>query len=244
MNKSYFLLVFGKLFPYLHSERLRIDWAKKQLKKLPKGESIIDVGAGEMLFKKYSNHLNYISQDLGEYEGVGDKKGLQTGVWNSSKVDIISDITKMPIRKSTFNNALCTAVLEHVPYPDLAVKEIARILKKGGRLILDAPFCSQTHFSPYFFETGFSDNWYKEVLSKYGLKITKIESYGNYFDYLSLELVRVPLVFKQYSMFGIASFMLYILMIPLAVIIEIMSRLSKGSEKQLCFGYHVLAVKL
>lgn len=237
----------GKIFniiPYINSEKLRIDWAQTELKKLPKGQSVIDVGAGEMLFKKSSGHLRYKSQDLGEYKGDGDRRGMQTGTWDTSKVDIVSDIISIPVKNSTFDNALCTAVLEHVPYPDLAIKEVARILKKKGRLILDAPFCSQTHFSPYFFATGFSSNWYKLILPKYGFKIIIIEPYGNYFDYLSAEFLRFPLVVKQYSALRFVGFLLYIFTIPLIVITEIISRFSKGSEKQLCFGHHVLAVKI
>lgn len=234
--------LFGFL-PKVDSEKLRLNWAKKQLKKIPTGQNIIDVGAGEMLFKQYCSHLRYTSQDLAKYKGSGDKKGLQKDVWDVSKVDIISDITKIPVKNSTFDNVLCTAVLEHVPYPDLAIKEIARILKRGGKLILDAPFCSQTHFSPYFFATGFSSNWYKLILPKYGLKIIRIEPYGNYFDYLSLELLRLPIVAKHYSILGVMALLLYLFMIPPIIIIGVISRLSKNSEKQLCFGYHVIATK-
>lgn len=243
MNLKFFRKGVLNLFPGISSEKLRIDWAQKQLKMIPAGESIIDIGAGEMLFKQFCGHLRYTSQDLGEYKGSGDSKGLQTDAWDTSKVDIISDITKIPVDALTFDNALCTATLEHVPYPDLAIKEIARILKKKGKLILDAPFCSQTHFSPYFFATGFSVNWYKLILPKYGFKIIKMVPYGNYFDFLALELLRLPLVAKRYSILGIASLILYLLMIPLVVLMELVSKLSRDSEKQLCFGYHVIAVK-
>lgn len=161
MNFKYLKNEVFNIFPYVNSERLRINWTREQLKKIPNGQSIIDIGAGEMLFKKYCGHLHYTSQDFGKYKGVGDHKGLQTGNWNASRVDIISDINKIPVQNSAFDNALCTAVLEHVPHPDMALKEIARILKRGGKLVLDAPFCSQAHFSPYFFVSGFSSNWYK-----------------------------------------------------------------------------------
>ncbi len=237
----------GRIFdiiPYINSEKLRIDWAQTQLKKLPKGQSIIDVGAGEMLFKKYCSHLSYVSQDLGRYKGNGDKKGLQTGIWNATKVDIISDIIKIPVKNLTFDNALCTAVLEHVPYPDLAIKEVARILKKKGHLILDAPFCSQTHFSPYFFATGLSSNWYKLILPKYGFKIIIIEPYGNYFDYLSQEFLRLPIVIKQYSVFGFFGLLFYVFTIPMVIFTQLISLFSKGSEEQLCFGHHVVAIKI
>lgn len=241
---SYFEALFFRIFPNLDSEKMREDWAKKQLSKISKGKSLLDVGAGEMKFKKYCDHLKYISQDIGEYKGVGDKLGLQTGTWHSTKVDIISDITSIPVKSASFDNALCTAVLEHVPFPDIAVGEISRILKKNGKLILDAPFCSQTHFSPYFFCTGFGKHWYKETLTKHKLKILSSEPYGNYFDYLALELVRLPVVGVRYNIFGILNFLLYILLFPIILILCLLSRFSKGSENQLCFGYHVLAVKV
>jgi ubiquinone/menaquinone biosynthesis C-methylase UbiE len=235
--------LFG-LFPLADAEKLRIKWSKNELKKIPKGKSIIDVGAGQMLFRQYCGHLKYTSQDIGEYRGLGDKKGLQTGRWDASGVDIISDINKIPVKKSSFDNVLCTAVLEHIPHPELAIKEISRILRKGGKLILDAPFCSQTHFSPYFFVTGFSPEWYSVILSKYGFKTIKVAPYGNYFDYLTVEILRIPLVARRYSFFGILSIFMYLFAIPLAVVFGIMSLASKGSEEQLCFGYHVLAKKI
>lgn len=231
------------LFPYINSEKLRKGWAIEQLKKLPKGQSIIDIGAGEMLFKKYCSHLKYTSQDLGEYKGEGDRVGLQTGEWVGNKVDIISDIINIPVKNSRFNNAICTAVLEHVPYPEYALKEISRILKRNGKLLLDAPFCSQTHFSPYFFMTGFSSNWYKLILPKYGFKIVKMIPYGNYFDYIALELLRMPIVAKEYSSLNFFSLILYVATIPMLIITELIARFSRGSEKQLCFGYHIIAVK-
>lgn len=227
----------------INSDSLRIKWTIKQLKKIPRGESIIDVGAGEMFFKPYCGHLKYTGQDLAEYTGKGDEKGLQTGTWNASNVDIVSDITKIPINNSSFNNAMCIAVLEHVPHPDLAIKEIARILKKGGRLIVDAPFCSQTHFSPFFFVTGFSPNWYKHILFKYGFKIVKIEPYGNYFDYMSTEFLRLPLMIMKYSFLGLVGCLFYLFIVPLVIVVQIVSRFSKNSEDQLCFGYHVVALK-
>lgn len=82
------------------------------------------------------------------------------------------------------------------------------------------------------------------MLPKYGFKIIKILSYGNYFDYLALELLRLPFVVKKYSALGIAGLFLYLFTIPLTIFIEVISRFSKGSEKQLCFGYHVLAIKI
>lgn len=236
-------MIINKLFPFLDNDRRREIWVCKQLNSIPAGEKILDVGAGECKYKKYCSHLRYTSQDFGQYSGSGDNSGLQTGSWDTSRIDIISDITKIPVAKGSYDNILCTEVLEHVPYPDKAIKEISRILKKGGRLILTAPFCALTHMSPYFYCTGFSINWYREILTKNKLEIVELEANGDFFDFVSQELARLPLTTQKYSFLGPLAMVLYIPIIPLVIIISLVSRIAKGSEKQLCFGWHVLAKK-
>jgi hypothetical protein len=81
------------------------------------------------------------------------------------------------------------------------------------------------------------------VLKKEGFKIIELSTNGNYFDYVLQELVRTPLAFKRYSPLGVFSYLLYILILPLVLILFILSKFTKGSEKQMCFGYHVLAEK-
>ena len=46
---------------------------------------------------------------------------------------------QMPLASNTFDCAVCTEVLEHVPYPDLVIDEIARVLKPGGMLVVTFP---------------------------------------------------------------------------------------------------------
>ena len=232
------------LFSFLSNKQNRDNWVKKQLLKIPYNESIIDIGAGEKRYKIYCKDLKYKSQDFNQYNGVGDKVGLQTGVWNTKEIDIVSDILNIPENNSSFDNVLCTEVLEHVPYPDLAIKEISRILKKNGRLILTAPFASQTHFSPYFYSTGFSSYWYTKMLVENKFKILKIDSNGNFFDYINQELCRLPVTFKKYSSLGFLSYFFYLIIIPIVMIIWLTSKLTLNFEKQLCFGYHVLAKKI
>ena len=49
------------------------------------------------------------------------------------------DIEKMPFDDASFATVVCTEVLEHVPYPATALKEIHRVLKPGGVLIGSVP---------------------------------------------------------------------------------------------------------
>lgn len=111
----------------------------------------------------------------------------------------MSDIISIPVENDSFDAVLCTEVLEHVKNPYLVIKEFSRILKKGGTLILTAPFASYTHMAPYHFCCGFNKYWYEETLKSNGFSVTKMVANGNYFTELSVDLRRVPQVAKQYS---------------------------------------------
>ncbi|SUZ80169.1 uncharacterized protein METZ01_LOCUS33023 [marine metagenome] len=50
------------------------------------------------------------------------------------------DIHNMPFENNVFDIVLCNHVLEHVKDDILALKEIRRVLKKGGYSILQVPF--------------------------------------------------------------------------------------------------------
>lgn len=78
-------------------------------------ENILDAGAGTQQYRKYCEHLNYTSQDFNKYNGVGNKKGLQTGEYLYGDTNLVCDISEIPIPNSCFDNVLCTEVLEHIP---------------------------------------------------------------------------------------------------------------------------------
>ena len=226
------------------NEKTRVDWIVKTLKKIPKGYKILDAGAGEQQFKIFCSHLKYVSQDFAKYDGEGDKRGLQTKIWDNSNLDIISDITSIPVQNSSFDAILCTEVFEHLPEPLLALKEFSRIIKKEGYLIITSPFCSLTHFAPYHFYSGFNRYFYKTHLPKFGFKIIEIKTNGNFFEYLAQEIRRIPQVKKMY----INSFKRNIFeTLAHKITLYFLDRWSKrdrGSDELLCFGYHVFAKKV
>ncbi|MGQ0609276.1 MAG: class I SAM-dependent methyltransferase [Chloroflexota bacterium] len=55
------------------------------------------------------------------------------------QVVVEGDIEMMPFEDASFATVLCTEVLEHVPYPDQALREINRVLRPGGTLIGSVP---------------------------------------------------------------------------------------------------------
>jgi ubiquinone/menaquinone biosynthesis C-methylase UbiE len=170
----------------MDNEERRIDWVSNVLKRLSPGLKLLDAGAGEQQYKKFCSHLDYVSQDFAAYNPENVKDGLQMDQWEYGKLDIISDITSIPVNNASFDVILCTEVFEHIPDPISALKEFSRILKPGGKLILTAPFCSMTHFAPYHFYSGFNRYFYQYHLPLLGFDITEVSPSGNYFTYITV----------------------------------------------------------
>lgn len=225
-----------------HNEEDRYQWVEETLKKIPAGHKILDAGAGELKFKKYCTHLEYVSQDFAQYDGKGDSAGLQTQTWDNSKLDIVSDITDIPVDDSSFDAVMCNEVIEHVPDPVKAINELNRVLRPGGYLILTAPFASLTHFAPYHFSTGFNKYFYKEHLEALGYEVLDLHANGNYFEYMAQELRRLQGIGKRYAELPADGLERSSIKVVLSYLDKLSQR-DKGSEELLCFGYFVFARK-
>lgn len=248
---KYISWILARLFPVDCEDRNaqpRELWLKERLATIPAGARILDAGAGELSKKKYCEHLDYVSQDFGKYEGKGDSKGLQTGSWDQSKLDIVCDIANIPEPSESFDAILCTEVFEHLPDPLLALREFSRLLRPGGVLLLTAPFGSSVHFAPYFFCTGFSEYWYKQHLAESEFVLEECVPNGNFSSLVSQEVGRIPDIIHRYCGEDGGSMRLSVgdrvgLHLTQHLLFKMMQQ-DKKSHEFVCFGYHVAARKV
>ena len=102
----------------------------------------LDIGCGHAFYRKYfPNRLGF---------------DIQPG----PAVDVVGDAHKLSFEDEKFDNILCTEVLEHLHSPQIAISEMKRVLKKGGKLILTTRFIFPLHDTPH--------DYYR--FTKYGLK--------------------------------------------------------------------------
>lgn len=224
----------------------RHAWVVAQLKALPAGTRLLDVGAGECAYKPHCTHLQYLAQDIAQYDGEGNQRGLHTEKWDTRQLDFVCDLYDIPEHEG-FDAVLCTEVLEHVTDPVRAVEKLSRLLRPGGVLILTAPFCSLTHFAPYHFATGFSEYFYRHHLERLGLQIAALEPNGGYFDYMDQELGRVGSVRRRYSGW-IVDPLSGLLVFAARMAVRLLAALDGPRERRrssdlLCFGWHVRALR-
>lgn len=224
------------------NESVRVEWIEKTLKKIPAGLTILDAGAGESQFKKFCGHLKYLAQDFAQYDGSGDA-GLHTGTWDNSKLDIVSDITEIPLPDSSVDAIMCTEVFEHIPNPVAALKEFSRLVKPGGYLLITAPFASLTHFAPYHFASGLSRYFYEHHLPSFGFSIDDLQLNGNYFEFLAQENRRIKRIAKEYAGQKLTIIDRVCIHLNLALL-QRLSKRDRGSSELLCYGIHVSGRKI
>jgi SAM-dependent methyltransferase len=220
----------------------RDAWVPAALAALPPGARLLDAGAGECQYKKHCGHLKYVAQDNAVYDGKGDT-GLQTGSWDFSRIDIVSDILNIPEPDASFDAVLCTEVLEHLPDPVRALDEMARLLRPGGMFIITAPFWSLTHFAPYHYATGFNRYFYEYHLGRLGFDIVEMTPNGNFFECVGQELRRVTDMAQRFAGGDQPTTLeLHATQIVLGMV-ERMSGRDTGSPEMLHFDCQVRAVK-
>lgn len=119
---------------YFKFEAFQSEIVIKELKKKLidfKGKKILDIGSGRGGYshKLFEEGAYVISLDI-------TKEYFQkTGDINF----VLGNALKMPFRPNTFDFVFCSSLIEHVKYPELLIKEVKRILKKGGMCYLSFP---------------------------------------------------------------------------------------------------------
>jgi len=159
-------------------------------KEIRSGSRILDAGAGSVRYKKYFQDCVYITQDSKQYKDPCGE--FQYGI-----IDYVSDITNIPVREKSFDAIICTEVFEHIPRPDLAIKEFSRILKSGGKLYITAPLMSGVHQSPCHYYGGFSKYWYTKYLNRYGFGEISVTPKKKFFAFYAQETLRALIYFGK-----------------------------------------------
>lgn len=184
-------------------------WIAEKAKTLKQGAKVLDAGAGQCPYRELFAHCDYKTHDFAQYQGT--TSGTQIETWEYGNLDYISDITKIPVPDKFFNAVLCTEVLEHVPKPIEAIKEISRVLVSGGRLFLTAPLCSGLHQQPFHYYGGFSPHFYKKFLTEFNLEIVEIKPIGGLLKLVGQEVLRTGRILEENAPEKLSSLAKYVL---------------------------------
>lgn len=202
---------------------------------IKRGERIIDVGAGELKYRHYFGHCDYVSNDL----GVGDAE------WVYRNIDIVSPADRIPVEAACFDHVLCTQVMEHIEYPEMAFKEFQRILKPGGMLYLTAPLCAVEHQPPfdYFRYTRYGLD---SLGRRSGFELIFIEPHGGVFVNLDVMFWCAFWSVVPFRRFSYGRYLLYFIVLPAKVATGVVALILDffDYKKNYTINYNVIYRKL
>ncbi len=125
-------------------------------------EKIMDFGCGQAPYYCLFRAKNYIGVDV-----------KQSGHDNAEKhADVYYNDT-VPFSDETFRYVIATQCLEHIADIDEILKEISRVMCKGGKLIITVPMLWIDHEMPYDYYR-FTEQGIRYKLEKNGFRIIYI----------------------------------------------------------------------
>src|SRR5260221_2917426 len=135
----------------------------------------MDFGCGSKPYKSlFKNASEYIGVDY-DSEGHSHK---------NEKIDVFYDGKTIPFKDNSFDSILTSEVLEHVFNLEEILKELNRVLKPGGKILITIPFAWYEHEVPNDFGR-YTSFGIKSLLEKNGFIILELDKTGNFIETLT-----------------------------------------------------------
>lgn len=187
-----------------------------KIAEIAKEKIVLDVGGGER-FGKWLSEYKHLFKDT-EYKTFDYDR--------STGADVIGDIHQIPLVEGSIDAVICNCVLEHVDNPVIATKELFRILRPGGKILVHVP-----SIYPYHARSGhYPDLWrfFDDTVEMLFADFSKVEikKRGGYFKAL---MFFVPFQHR-----------LRFLIEPLADLLDLIFQTEKRSTTA---GYYIYAIK-
>lgn len=164
------------------------------------GEKMLCLGGGDTREKNEMRKLGYdpISIEIDPIEGV----------------DVVGDVHFLPFKDNSFDIVTTWEVFEHLHSPWIAIREINRVLKPGGRLVGSVAFMKSFH-SSYFHMSHWGVH---SLLTSHDFEINKIYggqnfvpwTIGQYFPKKVLFTKKIPTFFYDMVYKAAINFRLFV----------------------------------
>lgn len=137
-SKEYFYESFADEFDSrmnMYDTRRRVELIFDELLPGPlAGKKLLDAGCGTGWFSQAAmqHGADVVAMDLGDrlLQKVREKCKAQT---------VVGSVLSIPFPDNHFDIVMSSEVIEHTPDPPAAIREMARVVKPGGHLVITTP---------------------------------------------------------------------------------------------------------
>lgn len=190
LNKLEFLLMNNPVRAYIQ-DRLEAKRLRK-LSSLPSGKVVLEIGCGNgtgaKLIKKYFSPKEIYAVDL-------DERMIKLAKENNTDSSVhfeVGDVSNLKYKSNQFDAIFDFGIIHHIPNWKDCLKELKRVLKPGGELILED--LSIETFNGFFgwimkktlkhpYETLYKRNDFIDYLKTLGFNIVREQSYHSMIKY-------------------------------------------------------------
>jgi SAM-dependent methyltransferase len=89
---------------------------------------------------------------VGEHPFARSATTISVDIALAYRPDVQADAHALPLATAAFDTVVASQVFEHLHTPSMALGELARVLRPGGRLVLAVPFLFFVHQEPYDYQ--------------------------------------------------------------------------------------------
>jgi len=179
---------------------------------------LVDYGCGN---KPY---FSFFKNNVTDYVGVD----VNQNEFNTVNY-VINTNAPLPFEADSIDTVLSTQVLEHTAEPEKYIKEISRVLKPGGILILTCPGSYMLHEEPndYFRYTKYG---VKHLTDMYNLRIIRLDTAGGAWRLMGQIFLNHKAFGKKINIPIISTLFYYFWVIGVNTIFSFLDNLNKNEK--------------
>ena len=166
----------------------------------------------EIFTSSYNKILDIGSGDNPRYHKFMKGRIISFDIKNADKTHVIGDADFLPFKKNSFDKVIAVNSLYYFKNPFKVIENVAKILKKNGKLVIITPFFYPIHDTPID-RYRFTEFGLKELLGN-NFKVESIDTIGGFFNIpaiiLHSMLKGLPLIFPK-SIRKITKLMSYVI---------------------------------
>ncbi|KPL85984.1 class I SAM-dependent methyltransferase [Herpetosiphon geysericola] len=224
-----------------NSSRVYLEqFVQQAAQRMQPGQRMLDAGAGDAAYQRFFQHVTYESADFCQVD-----KAYATMTY-------VCDLAAVPVEDQRYDLILLTQVLEHLPEPQLVLKEMLRLLKPNGTLWLSAPLFYEEHEVPFDFYR-YTQFGFQQQLTQAGFQVEQTQWLEGYYGTLAYQAdlavrsLRLNPRFYGGGWAGLGGSLAALLLRPILVATSLLfSRLDlhyKFTEAGMCKNYALIARK-